>query len=181
MIEQNARQWHETLIQALWAYRTSSHSTTNITRFQLVYGQEAVLPLEINVQSMRIALQTNLSEEDYTEAMMQNLLELDEIILDALTRIEIQKAKVAKCYNKRVVAKSFEREELVWKARLAFETKDPKYGKWPPNWEGPYQVQSVLPNGAYHLKDLEGDVHIHAINGKYLKKYIPSVWEHDNI
>ncbi|XP_038722018.1 uncharacterized protein LOC120014171 [Tripterygium wilfordii] len=133
------------------------------------------MSVEINVQSMQMVLQNNLSEEDYTEAMMQNLLELNEIRLDALNRIKIQKAKAAKCYNKRVMAKSFDREELVWKAILPFEMKDPKYEKWSPNWEGPYQMESVLPNGAYHLKDLDGEVHIRAVNDKYLKKYIPSV------
>ncbi|XP_038708525.1 uncharacterized protein LOC120003576 [Tripterygium wilfordii] len=133
MIKQNARQWHETLIQALWAYRTSPRSATNVMHFQLIYGQEAVLPVEINMQSMRIALQNNLSEEDYTEAMIQNLLELDKIRLDSLNRIEIQKRKVAKCYNKRIVAKSFEQEELVWKARLPLDMKDPKYGRTLPS------------------------------------------------
>lgn len=56
MIDENARNWHECLNKALWAYRTSPRSNTNITHFQLAYGQDAVLSMEINVQSIRVCL-----------------------------------------------------------------------------------------------------------------------------
>lgn len=77
---------------------------------------------------------------------------------------------MAKSYNKKVVAKSFSLGELVWKTILLLDSKDPKYGKWSPNWEGPYKVNNVLPNGAYNLEDLDGTKHMRFINGKYLKK-----------
>lgn len=65
-IDENARNWHECLNKALWAYRTSLRSSTKVTHFQLTYGQEAVLPMEINVQSIRVCLQHKLSDGEYT-------------------------------------------------------------------------------------------------------------------
>jgi len=50
-------------------------------------------------------------------------------------------------------------------------------GKWAPNWEGPFQIHRVLKRGAYHLKDLNGYVHRRKINGRYLKAYVPTIWE----
>jgi len=38
--------WDERLLDALWAYRTAHKVTTKHTPFQLVYGQEAILPIE---------------------------------------------------------------------------------------------------------------------------------------
>jgi hypothetical protein len=39
----------------LWAHRISKHSATNVTPFELVYEQEAVLPMEVNLDALRIA------------------------------------------------------------------------------------------------------------------------------
>ena len=55
-------------------------------------------------------------------------------------------------------------------------SKDPKFGKWSPNWEGPYRVNKSAPGNAYILENLEGIVLNRAWNGKYLKRYYPSIW-----
>jgi hypothetical protein len=48
-IEEKPRQWHEVLSEALWAYRVSKHGTIKVSPFELVYGHEVVLPVEINL------------------------------------------------------------------------------------------------------------------------------------
>jgi hypothetical protein len=51
-IEKNPKRWHEVLSKALWVHRISKHSTSKITHFELVYGQEAVLPIEVNLDAL---------------------------------------------------------------------------------------------------------------------------------
>jgi hypothetical protein len=46
-IKDNPWRLHEKLSEALWAHRTSRLRATKVTPFELVYGQEAVLPVEI--------------------------------------------------------------------------------------------------------------------------------------
>jgi len=41
------RDWHEMLPFALHAYRTSVRTSTGATPYSIVYGMEAVLPLEM--------------------------------------------------------------------------------------------------------------------------------------
>jgi hypothetical protein len=48
-IDEFPRKWHEVLSEALWAHRTSKHGATKVTPFELVYVQEAVLPIEVNL------------------------------------------------------------------------------------------------------------------------------------
>ena len=48
------RDWHEKLPLALWGYRTSIRTPTGATPYSLVYGMEAVLPVELEIQSARI-------------------------------------------------------------------------------------------------------------------------------
>lgn len=55
--------------------------------------------------------------------------------------------------------------------------KDPKFGKWSQNWDGPFVVHKVLGKRAYHLKDRTGLVHTLPINAKFLKKYYLITWE----
>jgi hypothetical protein len=76
---------------------------------------------------------------------------------------------------KRVKAKEFTDGDLVWKLILPIGTKSSKFCKWYPNWEGLYRISRSAPNNAYILETLEGvEFHI-ALNGKYLKKYYPSI------
>ena len=49
---------------ALWAYRTSFRTSTKATPYSLVYGMEAVLPVEIEMGSLRITLEHQISEVD---------------------------------------------------------------------------------------------------------------------
>jgi hypothetical protein len=51
------------------------------------------------------------------------------------------------------------------------------YGKWSPNWHGPYRVDQALPGNAYMLEELNGVKFPVAVNGQHLKKYFLSMWE----
>ncbi|GKV07170.1 hypothetical protein SLEP1_g18971 [Rubroshorea leprosula] len=177
MVDDNPRRWHELLSDTLWAYRTSQRSSTKVTPFSLTYGHDAVLPMELTARSLRIAIQNGLNSGEYNEAMIMELEDLEEARLTALDVMKAQKLKVARAYNKRVKQKNLAEGTLVWKAMLPLGKKDPRYGKWSPNWEGPFQIHKVLKGGAYWLKSLNGELHPCKINGIYLKPYYPTVWE----
>jgi len=95
--------------------------------------------------------------------------------LKALISIEENKKKVAKWYDKKVKAKEFVDGDLVWKLILSIGTKSSKFGKWSPNWEGPYRVNRFASGNAYILETLKGVEFCRALNGKYLKKYYPNI------
>lgn len=94
----------------------------------MTYGHDDVIPVEINVESLRIQKQFWMETSDYTQAMMQELEDLDEVRAAALNKIVAQKQTVAWAYNKRVRNKSFEKGELVWKAILPLGSHLQGYG-----------------------------------------------------
>jgi hypothetical protein len=55
-IEEKPQRWLVVLIEALWAYRTAKHGAIKVTPYELVYGQEAMMPVEINLQLSRVCL-----------------------------------------------------------------------------------------------------------------------------
>ena len=46
--------WAEKLPFALWGYRTSIRASTRATPYSLVYGSEVVLPIEVEIQSLKV-------------------------------------------------------------------------------------------------------------------------------
>ena len=109
----NPTSWDDLLSEVLWAYRTSKRMSINTTPYSLVFGHDAVFPMEITVRSMRITRQNELTHLDYQDAMFAELDEIDEARMAALDSIVVQKQKVSKIYNKRIKAKSFAIGDLV--------------------------------------------------------------------
>ena len=54
------KDWHEKLPFALHVYRTVVRTSTGATPFSLVYGMEVVLPVEVEIPSLRILREVEL-------------------------------------------------------------------------------------------------------------------------
>ncbi|XP_065628435.1 uncharacterized protein LOC136067083 [Quercus suber] len=59
------KDWAKKLPFALWGNRTSIHASTGATPYSLVYGCEAVLPIEVEIQYLRVFMETKVLEEDW--------------------------------------------------------------------------------------------------------------------
>ncbi|XP_070669040.1 uncharacterized protein [Malus domestica] len=145
--------------------------------YALTYGHDAMLPVELSVNSLRVIEQSSLSNAEYNQAMLQELEDLEEDRLDAYNLLVTQKKIVEPAYNQRVKQKMFGEGELVWQTVLPVGIKDPKFGKWSSNWELPFVIHKVFGKWAYHLRDRTGIIHRLPINGKFIKKYYPVTWE----
>jgi hypothetical protein len=155
-IEDNPKRWHEVLSEALWAHHISRHGATKVTRFELVYGQEVVLPVEVNPGAYRLAKQNDINVDTYHALMMDNIDEVTDKRLKALEAIEKDKSRVARAYNKRVKSKSFQVGDSVRKTILPIGSKSNKFGKWSPSWEGPHKVVGVCSGNSYMVESLQG-------------------------
>ncbi|KAK1683891.1 hypothetical protein QYE76_044739 [Lolium multiflorum] len=132
-------------------------------------------------RSRRVTFQNDLTTEEYAALMSDIIEDATELRLWSLEKIKENKAKVARAYNKKVKPKEFQVGDPVWEAVLPLGTKDKMYGKWSPNWHGPYKVDQVLKGNAYMLEQLDGVKFPVAVNGQHLKKYFPSMWDDEQI
>ena len=71
------KDWHEMLPFAFHDYRTSVRTSTGATPFSLVYGMEAILPVEVQIPSLRIMKEAGLDEEERIQTRLDqiNLIE----------------------------------------------------------------------------------------------------------
>ena len=72
-----------------------------------MYGQEAVLPIEVNLDAYRLPKQNDLSAVDYYNSMMDNIDEVTDKRMKTLKEIEKDKLRVVRAYNKKIKDKSF--------------------------------------------------------------------------
>ncbi|RVW92560.1 Retrovirus-related Pol polyprotein from transposon 17.6 [Vitis vinifera] len=127
MVE-TSQDWSEKLPFALWAYWTSFRTSTGATPYSLVYGMEAVLPVEI---------------------------EMDERRLRAADHVRAYQRKMARAFKKRVKPRPLRIGDLVLKVIRGLII-DPR-GKFRPNWSGPYFIRELTLEGAAWLMDLDGN------------------------
>jgi hypothetical protein len=93
------------LVESVWAHRISKHNATKVTPFELVYGQDVILPVEVNLDALWIARQNELSAVDYHNLILDRLDEVLDERVNALGEIERDKLRVARAYNKKVKEK----------------------------------------------------------------------------
>ncbi|KAA0062641.1 uncharacterized protein E5676_scaffold2044G00110 [Cucumis melo var. makuwa] len=61
IVSKSKRNWQERIGEALWAYRTTHRTPTGVTPYLLIYGVEAVLPIEREIPSLRMTVQEGLT------------------------------------------------------------------------------------------------------------------------
>ncbi|KAE8662571.1 No pollen germination related 2 [Hibiscus syriacus] len=163
------KDWHEKLPFALYAYRTTVRTSTGATPFSLVYGMEAVLPIEVEIPSLRILRETKLDESEWIQARVDQLNLIEEKRLKAICHGQMYQKRMMKSHDKKVHPREFQEGDLVLKKILPIH-KDFR-GKWMPNWEGPYVVKKAFSGGALILAEMDGKILKNPINSDSVKKY----------
>ena len=171
-MQDNYRDWPSKLPFALWGYRTSIRTPTGATPFYLAYGMEAVQPVELEVPSLRILLESQVPEAEWTRRRYEQLTLLDERRLNALHNVQLYQRRIQRAFNKKVKPRNIQEGDLVLKSVRAPLPVDPR-GKFKPNWAGPYLVKKILSGGAVRLSDLDGEDFTNPTNLDQLKKYYP--------
>ena len=77
-INDTYKDWHEKLPFALHAYHTLVWTSTRATPFSLVYGMEGVLPIEVEISSLRVLMETKLEEAEWVRARYEQLNLIEE-------------------------------------------------------------------------------------------------------
>ena len=164
-----SRDWSENLPFALWAYRTSFRTSTRATPYSLVYGMEAMLPVEIEIVSLRVTLEYQIPETEWAQSRYDQLSLLDERRLRAADHVQAYQRKMTRAFRKRVKPWKFQKGDLVLKV-LRGLINDPR-GNFRPNWSGPYVIRDLTREGAAWLTDLDGNQFMEPVNVDQLKRF----------
>ncbi|RVW63637.1 Retrovirus-related Pol polyprotein from transposon 412 [Vitis vinifera] len=158
------------------AYRPQTNGAVeaankNIKRIlrKMVETLGIVLPVEIEMRSLRVALEQHISEAEWAQSRYDQLSLLDEKRLRAADHVQAYQRKMTRAFRKRVKPRKFQRGDLVLKV-LRGLISDPR-GKFRPSWSGPYVIRDLTREGAAWLTDLDGNQFTEPVNVDQLKKF----------
>jgi hypothetical protein len=112
-ISGSSTDWDDKLWGALWAYRTAYKVTTNCTPFQLVYGQEAILPIELEIPSLRVAFDQRLRDAESLQIRLANLEALNEKRRTTYLCNYAMQVRQKSYYDSKLKPKQFQAGDLV--------------------------------------------------------------------
>ena len=98
------------IASTLWSIRTTAHSETRDTPFNLAFETDAVISVEIGINTLRIS---HYDSQQNKSNLSANLDLLEEIREDAGVKAAARQRSVAQHFNKQVKARSFEEGDLI--------------------------------------------------------------------
>ncbi|RDX62138.1 Retrovirus-related Pol polyprotein, partial [Mucuna pruriens] len=148
------KDWHDMLPYALHGYRTMVRTPIGATPYALVYGMEAVLPVEIEIPSLRVIAEAEVEEAEWAQHRFDQLNLITEKRLRALCHGQLYQRRIKCAFDRRIRPRIFKEGDLVLRKILP-AARDYR-GKWAPKYEGPYVVRQAFSGRALILTDQDG-------------------------
>ncbi|MCO5580212.1 hypothetical protein L7F22_034078 [Adiantum nelumboides] len=165
IVSESRADWDQKLYSALWAYRVAYKTSIGTTPFNMVYGIQAVLPLEFLISTLRVAKELEWTGHKLSE-QIDVLEKLDETRLRAVASIYAQKRNMKSFFDQHVINKKFATGGYILMYILKQHSK-----KLQKRGNGPYVIHDISPSGAIKLATLKGEEMPNWISGCRLKKY----------
>jgi hypothetical protein len=125
------------------------HTPTQATPYSLVYVSEAVMPLEVQLPSLRVTVHEEITNDEQIQLRFQELDALEEGRLQAIQNLALYHQNMVRAYDKLVKQHVFRKGELVLVLRRPIIVTHKTKGKFEPKWEGPLIIKQVYDGGAY--------------------------------
>ncbi|MCO5597250.1 hypothetical protein L7F22_051326 [Adiantum nelumboides] len=170
MVESQEKHWDRFLDGALWAYCTTYKCATGFTPFHLVYGQEALQPIELEIPTIRTIKNEIKTEDEILADECVKWVLLDNKRFLSVETFEQQAMRRKALFDDKVKKKKILKGNLVLRYDNKLNTHFDK--KFIPRWEGPFVVKKVYPTGYFQLMDIDGTPHKRKVNGFRLKLYL---------
>jgi hypothetical protein len=165
-LEACGKKWLDNLQSILWSIWTTAIKPTGETPFFLVYGAEAVLPIDVKFGSPRVLAFNEVRQEDLIK---DRLLQLEEARCQAALRTARYQQGLRRYHSRHVRARTLEVGDLVLRRILSREGLH----KLSPMWEGPFKVTHIARPGSARLETAEGEPVGIPWNIAHLRKFYP--------
>ena len=104
----NHRGWHELLPYAMLGYQTNVRTSIGVIPYPLVYGIEAFIPAEVEIPSLRIIQEADLSNAEWVGKRIDQLTLIDENRMVAICYGQLYRQRMIRSFHKRVRAIIFD-------------------------------------------------------------------------
>ena len=92
---------------ALHGYRTSVCTSTRANPYSLVYGMEAVFPIEVEILYLRVIMEEDLDEAEWVQSRYDQLNLIEEKRLTIVCHGQLYQRRLKRAFDKKVFPHMF--------------------------------------------------------------------------
>ena len=112
VVGENKKSWDSKIKYAVWADRITTKTSTRKTPFELVYGLEAKLPVNLKIPILRFAQQYT-TDAEAIQGRINQLIELDETRRSALGKMKRNQEKIKNTFDHKAKERDFAEGDLL--------------------------------------------------------------------
>jgi transposase InsO family protein len=160
------KRWMKELSSVVWSLRTMPSRATGFSPFLLVYGAEAILPIDLEYGSPRTRAYDDQSNQTSREDSLDQLEEARDMALLHSARYQ---QSLRRYQARGVRPRDLQVGDLVLRLRQDARERH----KLTPPWEGMFIIAKILKPGTYKLANSQGEVYNNAWNIRQLRRFYP--------
>eukprot|EP00253_Pinus_taeda_P006896 PITA_06896 len=150
-IDQNHKNWHKSLIYALWVDRITKKASIGTSPFNLVYGKVVVLPIHLAIPSLSLDQYIDEAPTSSLQLRQLEIIKLEEQREQAKRTHAHHQALVKASFDSNMMSrKDFQMGDLVLKWDKSHEEKG-KHTKFQRMCLGPFQITEVVVPSTFML------------------------------
>jgi len=161
LLNRNGKGWVKKLPVVLLADRTSVRNSLSRSAFNVVYGYEPVLPIEVAIPTWRILAWDGVeTDEDLVKLRVRMLERREEDIREAALQVAAYRKRIKARFDQANAAKMRRTELQVGDLVLLYDStgdtdmSTTRKHMW--RWKGPFRLAKVNANRSYELETLSG-------------------------
>jgi hypothetical protein len=170
VLNENKRSWHVHLKYALWENRIGTKKSIGISPFQMVYGIDVVLPINLALPVMKL-WKYEKEEPNHITRRINQLIELQQHRVEVDERLQKYQDDMKTLFDRKTKDREFLPSDLVlrWDYRKEYSAK---HGKFDHIWYGPFRVATSEGKNSFLLENLDGKIFNAPVNECYIKHYM---------
>jgi hypothetical protein len=170
LLEENKKNWDSKLKFSLWADRVTIKKSIGTSPFKLVYGTDAIFPVQLVFPVARFFQEEQTESNDMVRRML-DLVELQQAREQLVDRSEAHQKKIKNTFDRKAKVDNFQIGDWVLKWDALRQDKG-KHNKFDSLWTGPFMITQVQNNNTFMLQNLGGEEMFGGpVNGRFLKLY----------
>ncbi|XP_070018282.1 uncharacterized protein [Nicotiana sylvestris] len=99
----NHKEWHKKLPFSPLGYHTTVHISIRSTHYLLIYGPEAVIPAEVEIPSLRIIREAELSDAEWIRIRYVQLALIERKRINEVCHNQLYQNRMSRAFNEKKI------------------------------------------------------------------------------